>query len=386
MELMSKMHVAVVVEYFKRPLKSYDDAKAVADKYVGLNMSFTTPERLLNMPRGSFIGKIIDSYGLPDLRVFYPFFSHIKMPVKPGEQVFVLYNGKIGYWLSRRVSNLVAEDPNYTHNDRSAFSVNVTSLDKNPPAKLFPDFGDAGISYTTIYDNSDAIKSEFQGEVVPRYAAISSDLSIQGSNNSLITLGSASTFGQNSSGTGMIDLVVGRGQTNDTSTDSKFLNARQYEENDKSMYGNDVEGELDLVNDLSRIHASMSMNPDSSFQIKIGQDLGTGSAIVERADKVRVHARQDVKISAETETSAVGLVLDGSNSVATSGDGLQSTPVIVDATGGFQDQLAKSLTEIAAALTTLAAAAGVTLPTTSTTSMVVNLSSKSFSSKIMKSD
>ena len=378
MELMSKIYTAVVVEYFKRPVESYDEADAISKKYIDLDMSFTTPERLMNMPRGSFIGRILDTHTGVDLRVFYPFFSHMKAPIKPGEQVFVLFSGKIGYWMSRKVSNLIAEDLNYTHNDRSAFSVNLTSS-KNQPAKLFPDFGDAGISYTTVYDNADSIKNEFQGEVVPRYSAISTDFSLQGSNNSLITLGSASSLGENSPKTGMVDIVVGRGQTSSTSPGAEFLNARQYDENDKTFYGNVDEGNLDLKNDLSRIHVSMNMNPDSSFGIKIGTDLGAGASIVERSDKIRLHAREDIKISAETDTSAVGIVLDGSNVTVTSGDGNQATSVIIDA-AGLQDQLASALFDILAAFGTL----GVALP--NVTTLVTNLSAKSFSSKIMKSD
>jgi len=388
MELMSKIYTAVVVEYFKRPVETYDEADAISKKYIDLDMSFTTPERLMNMPRGSFIGRILDTHTGVDLRVFYPFFSHMKAPIKPGEQVFVLFSGKIGYWMSRKVSNLIAEDLNYTHNDRSAFSVNLTSS-KNQPAKLFPDFGDAGISYTTVYDNSDSIKNEFQGEVVPRYSAISTDFSLQGSNNSLITLGSASSLGQNSPKTGMVDIVVGRGQTSSTSPGAEFLNARQYNENDKTIYGNVDEGNLDLKNDLSRIHASMDMNPDSSFGIKIGTDLGSGASIVERSDKIRLHAREDIKISSESDLSSVGIVLNNTNVTVTSGDGSQATSVIIDA-AGLQSQLASALTAILANLEILTApliAAGTDLPTLDpVTSLVTNLSAKSFSSKIMKSD
>ena len=73
----------------------------------------------------------------------------------------------------------------------------------------------------------------------------------------------------------------------------------------------------------------------------------------------------------------------------TSGDGSQATSVIIDA-AGLQSQLASALTAILANLEILNApltAAGTDLPTLDpVTSLVTNLSAKSFSSKIMKSD
>ena len=385
MEIMSRIYTAVVIEYFKQPVVSDDDVQTLLDKYDELNLAITSYHQLLCKPRGSFIGKFIDTPDMPDVCVFYPFFSHIKTPIKPGEQVFVIWNGKIGYWLSRKSSDLVAEDANYTHNDRSIYGVSSKSSDMTKPtalnpAKRFPDMLNAGISYSLICDNSDSIEAEFQGEPVPRYSPISTDLSLQGSNNSLIVLGSSSTLGTKAASSGMIDLVAGRGQTSNTSANQIYTNDRSYQEIDKTSYGNLQEGILDLASDLSRVHVTMNMNPDTAFSLKIGEDLGSGPTIVQKSNKIRINARNDVKISTETDAGNVGIVLNGTSIVSTSGTGLNATSVLIESQQGFQALLASSLTEIS----TLLASFG--LPTPNTLNLISLLRANNFSSKISKSD
>ncbi len=379
--MMSKIYTAVVVEYFKRPVISEDEAQAIIDKYDNFSLSLTSYQQLFSMPRGSFIGKFVDTPEISDLCIFYPFFSHMKSPIKAGEQVFVIWNGKAGYWLSRKVADLVAEDSNFTHNDRAVYSVSTVSNDmtgdaSSNPAKRFPDFLNAGISYDIIYNNSDSAATEFQGEPVPRYAPISPDFSLQGSNNSLIVLGSSATLGSKSTSTGMIDIVAGRGQGSETGGSETYLNDRSYEEIDKSFYGNPNEGDLDLAGDLSRIHLSMGMNPDSSFGIKIGEDLGSGPSIIAKSNKIRINAREDIKI----DNGSVGLVIDESTITATTSTGVNATEVIIDSQQSLQSNLASSLSEIYTGFQAL----GIPLP--NTLNLITLLQSKSFSSKIIKSE
>jgi hypothetical protein len=178
----------------------------------------------------------------------------------------------------------------------------------------------------------------------------------------------------------MIDLVAGRGQTSNTSANQIYTNDRSYQEIDKTSYGNLQEGILDLASDLSRVHVTMNMNPDTAFSLKIGEDLGSGPTIVQKSNKIRINARNDVKISTETDAGNVGIVLNGTSIVSTSGTGLNATSVLIESQQGFQALLASSLTEIS----TLLASFG--LPTPNTLNLISLLRANNFSSKISKSD
>ena len=84
------------------------------------------------MPRNSMVVEII---GNSKPRICYPFFSpHLSLPVKPGEQVWVLFPdggvGEIGYWLTRKSTDLKVDDLNYTHLPRiGLFNQSSTDTD-----------------------------------------------------------------------------------------------------------------------------------------------------------------------------------------------------------------------------------------------------------------
>jgi len=322
METLSKFYTAVVVEYFAKPIESTEQVNDLVKKYEKSKTPIIYPNRLFTIPRGSILARYIDNSEKPDVRIFYPFFSHISLPLKAGEQVFVQDNGIIGYWFTRKTSDLIAEDPNFTHNDRSNFSSvfirnEQTTGTVNPVAKLFPEDSMSGISYREIVGLSDSLKKEFIGEAVPRYSTASTDLSLQGSNNSLIVLGSSSTLGKNLKNTGLIDIVVGRGQSDNTTPGAIFENARKYEESDKTSNQNLSEGDLDLVNDLSRIHVTMNMDPDESFSTNIPNSTyqrGSAPTIVNKTNKFRIIARNDASISVEGENGC-SIVLNDNGSI-----------------------------------------------------------------------
>lgn len=320
MQDLCQFYTVVVIEYFSRPLTG-EEAESIKNKYASLRIPFLTPERLVSMPHGSILGRYIDNFELNDVRVFYPFFPHMNMPVKPGEQVFALNDDRKGFWVTRKASDLVAEDINYTHNDRSNYSANFinTEMTKgiiNKPAQLFPDAGQAGISYSTVVENSQTIKTEFQGEAVPRYPVHNADFSLQGSNNSLIVLGSSATLGSKSIKSGMIDIVAGRGQGVLTKPTSEFQNARSYTEVDKTAKLNPDEGNLDLASDLSRIHVSMNMDPDRAFGITLPANTnksGPAPSIVNKTNKYRVISRNDASILVEGENGCSVILNDDGN-------------------------------------------------------------------------
>jgi hypothetical protein len=177
---------------------------------------------------------------------------------------------KIGYWVSRKISYRQVEDANYTHAYRERFLSILqdeydkkTDYDKNQlspenpieddGAKYqlysFPDLEtDSGgvirfnaslpgeATFDSLVNESVAYQNEFSGEPVPRYSKNCGDLTLQGSNNTLIHLGTDLTANikdkvneklglltkdatatnqvtpnvKPSQQSGMIDLVVGR--------------------------------------------------------------------------------------------------------------------------------------------------------------------------------
>jgi hypothetical protein len=319
MQDLCQFYTVVVIEYFSRPLTGAE-AELIKIKYASLKIPFLTPERLVSMPHGSILGRYIDNSDSNDIKVFYPFFPHMNMPVKPGEQVFALNDDKKGFWVTRKASDLVAEDVNYTHNDRSSYSANFinTEMTKgviNKPAQLFPDSGQAGISYSTVVENSQTMKTEFQGETVPRYPVHNADFSLQGSNNSLIVLGSSATLGSKSVKSGMIDIVAGRGQGILTKPTAEFQNVRAYTEVDKTANLNPNEGNLDLTSDLSRIHVSMNINADAMFGIEENEDSEDGPSIVLKTDHIRLLARKDMKIIVGSSDDPSSIILKSNGDI-----------------------------------------------------------------------
>lgn len=325
MEGLGSLYTGVVVEYFSSSPNS-DEINSLVSKLKNAKMPILDPSRLGSMPAGSILAMMIDNTDQNDLQVFYPLFPHINMPVKAGEQVIVIFGSaqrgdRIGYWLSRKPADLIAEDVNYTHNDRSNFTSNFNSTSLSSPntptpGQGFPDSGLTGIKYKSVIENSTTYQEDFQGEVVPRYFPKSTDLALQGSNNTLIVLGSSITLGKEKSiNSGVIDIVTGRGQDERTKPASILSNVRSYEEVDKTKPRNPEEGDLDLTTDLSRINVAMNLNPDDEFNISVGENTGNSPSIVLKTDKVRVVARQDMKILVGPDGDPSSIVLKSNGDI-----------------------------------------------------------------------
>lgn len=161
-----------------------------------------------NMPMNSIIAYIVNNNQSKDGSlpvVVFPFFSsHLSLPVKPGEYVWILLEDhgktKYYYWLSRKSGILQTEDLNFTNEEREVGLIDlenlikasgdylnldpeeikkVISIDKSPEGN-FPD----NLSMTDLLRSSHAFSSgEHTGEPVPRLSKDCSDILIQGSNN-----------------------------------------------------------------------------------------------------------------------------------------------------------------------------------------------------------
>ena len=126
--------------------------------------------------------------------ICFPFFSsHLSLPVKPGETVWVMkFNDETYYWMCRQTSYKQIEDVNYTFSPREQ-NVRKRLTDTKDPS-IFVGFNaesssTGNVDYEEVVRKSIAYKEEFTGEPVPRLAKDCSDLLIQGSNNSHIYLG-----------------------------------------------------------------------------------------------------------------------------------------------------------------------------------------------------
>ncbi len=285
--------------------------------------------------------------------VCFPFFPpYLGMPIKPGEHVWVFVEDSqgamsaIGYWICRISEANFVDDINYTHSDRAygALTGKPDDLEEGPLEDRGLGFYDgadvpgkmrfrARGKYEQIYSGSLGMQS-CTLEPVPRWTKRPGDFVIQGSNNTLISLGEDrgytketmedATDAEWSSATntgptvaqalladvegtpppdegpadpnprtfaGTIDIVAGRGRYPEDPDAAHSLtaarvvtNARGYDEVDKNAVGtgNDTdneenrlthpsEGDPDFHNDASRIYVSMNTLPDFNFGIEYPQ-------------------------------------------------------------------------------------------------------------------
>lgn len=315
-----------------------------------------------NLPRNSIIAQPVNtaSSQVGDEReVFFPFFpSHLAMPCKPGEHVWVMHPSNKaknnGYWFCRVTPLNFVDDVNHTHHPRMAqlpppvgseelvkekekaypeFRLGATFKDENDNLKTSIDGSHIVTNDETFYEKlleeSDSSKI-MTYEPVPRFKKRPGDLVLEGSNNALIVLGTDRTgpyankikdpTGKNKktiekfnkdvdldTEAGSIDLVAGRGQTPRTA--GKKIESKRI--NDKSTFKTELdkldtvndEGDPDLINDKSRVLISQKTLIDKNINIKDAnskfkiEDSPEGDAsILLRSDKIRISGRKDAQL------------------------------------------------------------------------------------------
>jgi hypothetical protein len=325
---------AVIVEVISDP------AALTNAEMTALENKVANPEMVEGMPYNSIIGRVITNsqdLGHPSLHIFYPLFpSHFQLPIKPGEQVVIIYEdysgtgNSFGYWISRPMAARQIEDVNYTHSDRifdpynHPRNMNVSILSSlTASAPTFPNGGGTPESfsiqpsgsrnpYDEIVTNSSASRL-VTIEPVPRLKKRPGDLLIQGSNNAAILLGQDRTgpvLRVSGSGgkdiienSGAIDLVAGLGSPRKMPIDENsnpseatynptsprvILNSRGKKEVYKTPYksqrmDNPKEGDPDFMRDLSRLYLAMKTKGDSNFKIQFG---GTDGIYPSSGDKL----------------------------------------------------------------------------------------------------
>ncbi len=276
----------------------------------------------------------------------YPFFSsHLCMPVKTGETVWVLYDREIktaGYWMSRVHGDEHSEDLSFSHYDRiykpqegdddSPKTVEKAKGDKKEKAPD-DDFTNLSLKQKNGKNEYEKIVGSVNDPViyepVPRFTKRPGDFVIHGSNNSMILLGTERYWTQldtpedepsNASEkpepfTGIIDIVAGRGRgiisgSVSRTAPSIFKNSRGYEEvvkdprkGDKSV---NSEGDPDFYSDAARIYISMNTKVDDALTLvdftpvfpgeESVRPTSVGSSTIMKADHIRLIARKDEEL------------------------------------------------------------------------------------------
>jgi hypothetical protein len=317
--------VAKVIDFFPDPRSLSDEQKAVIKTAVDAGALVD------RMPINSIWCQILGS-GRLDNHIAYPFFPpHLCLPLKPTEEVWIISDGHVYYWVCRRVGDYQSEDTNYT------FVARVVNRDVggNPSAKdafngvtqnvnNFPQ-GSTNSIYTAtigssntddkIIQRSVSYQQDFAPEAVPRLVRKPGDFVIQGSNNSSITLGTAASA-TNQANRGIVDIVAGHALKNPA-----VVNTRNNQEVDKTKAATS-DGPTDLINDKSRLYLGVNENVDSDFAISISGIGGSGPApsAVVKSDQVRIVARSDVKITSENTKASVVIRTNG-DIVVVPGDG-----------------------------------------------------------------
>lgn len=320
-----------------------DTASMTEETLESLRSLVANPGFVDSAPRNAIIVRVVS--GGADRRgahpiLCYPFLpSHISLPVKTGEQVWIMYEnpdagGSLPYWLWRISESRFVEDVNYTHADRKfdRLSSGKSTSDKisstAPPVPNFPNGGGTEDSMSLIGDDDyeslldeDQSYEDFTPEPVPRYTKRPSDTTIQGSNNALINLGEDRTVGparktEKKKSSGAIDIVTGRsrflpspGEIPKGTAPGVIKNTRENLETDKNPAlsrnkENSAEGDPDIRNDASRVYVGQRTNGDEAlgltsatlpkkFSNEPMNPVDDQAFIFARSDNLRFIARKD---------------------------------------------------------------------------------------------
>lgn len=304
------------------------------------------------LPRNTIIAKKIGEENLP--MFLFPFFpSHLALPCKAGESIWAMFENQTStenstaFWFCKITESRLSDDVNHSHPgsvfetshyqgsksivENSPFSQNGEDVWyelRNGPVKIIDGErktsqdasilkGEPDDIFEKLITETDASKI-FTYEAVPRFCKRPGDVALEGTNNTLIVLGSdrkdelkKTSFNSSS---GMIDIVSGRGQTKETygtSADTTRIKAGKSKgEKIKSELNKSPsvleknEGNPDFKNDRSRILVSQRTSVDKNFELdaynkekfSVEDDTDGDAAIVIKSDKIRLIARSDVEI------------------------------------------------------------------------------------------
>tara|TARA_R110000851_G_scaffold117451_5_gene244215 strand:+ start:45583 stop:47214 length:1632 start_codon:yes stop_codon:yes gene_type:complete len=378
------------------------NAKVASDPTSGIDrktgnlsdLSIANLKALMSAPPNSIVGTVVTPGYSQDQtpKIYYPFFPpHLSFPIKPGETVWVMDpagNSRIGptfqpaisapdsfvtgetmnngYWMSRIPAASYVEDVNHTHLDRQRSVYYKDSQRANESLDDFPpDFSNGpytdGRSPTIANKSFDFNNIRFKAlsnenvtkEPVPRFTKRPGDLVIQGSNNTLISLGEDRPKADNGSNSsyknkeksgprlnskeGTIDIVAGRGFSPEGSQNNANVvkNILGQDETEKRSWAQDAsrkklvkitEGDPDLIYDLSRVYVSMKTDGDKNFGYEKKESLpNPGSSlepvdskpyVILKSNEIRIIARQAKDGQEIKENGSLRIIKEGARDEA----------------------------------------------------------------------
>jgi hypothetical protein len=346
----------IVMDVISDPVRDSQD-KEFQTKLAGIGVSNMRYAPLL--PRNTIVAKKVNEPGRP--MFIFPFFpSHLSLPCKPGECVWVMFEkpdaqySDIGYWFCRVVDFSTVDDVNHAHTGRSYEPtvaagtkqvldsskegktpgdkviyelrngpvVKVDKERKTSPQNTILQGEKEDVFEKIVFNSRAALLTSY--EAVPRFKKRPGDIAFEGSNNTLIVLGterkdvlkdSAVENLNKEIGKGSIDIVVGRGQSKEkfgkvasTTSITNVPDGGRGKEIKKELnktFDTIVpdEGDPDLKNDRSRILLSQKTKVDENFGLKsyntplsVTDSQNGDAAIVIKSDKIRLMARSDIEI------------------------------------------------------------------------------------------
>lgn len=336
----------VVLDVISDPNKDLKDPEKIK-KWETLGVSNRSSYSSI-LPRNSIVAKKIGENSSP--MFVFPFFpSHLSLPCKPGESVWAIFENpaesesNLAFWFGRIVDAHQSDDVNHSHpgkvyelkNEKNAKELAEEESDedwsemRNAPsltvgedrvtvgeAVILP--GEKEDIFEKLITESDA-SNLLSYESIPRFKKRPGDICLEGTNNTLIVLGTDRNGDlektEFKSGAGAIDIVAGRGQSDATFGKEKTVTSlrdakgktkgteikKELDKTEKNL--SEDEGNPSFSSDRSRILVSQKTSPDEYFGLSSANsklsvsDSGTGdAAIVIKSDKVRLIARSDVQI------------------------------------------------------------------------------------------
>lgn len=354
---------------FKRMvvLDVISDPQIIDDKKIDYwkNVIKVSNPRFANMmPRNSIIAQptATGNTRVTPPMFLLPFFpSHLALPCKPGEMVWVMFEdpnaGKkeIGYWFCRIAEPHIIDDVNHTHHAAQLDHSLNPSLKKRFEGKDEPVYelrngqtlsdksdkrftpresrilsSDDDAVFEKLLTDTDAA-AMMQYEAIPRFKKRPGDVALEGSNNTLIVLGTDrigpiakldlddvdpargvipeqtnDLIGE----AGAIDIVVGRGTTpltgGSSASTKRIADGGELKKELAKMPSALAprEGDPDFYGDRSRILISQRTKSDTNFglsnyyanDLKIQDSPAGDSAVIIKSDKIRIVARSDISL------------------------------------------------------------------------------------------
>jgi hypothetical protein len=352
-------------------------------------------KKLIELPRNTLIGRRINlanesPQSASKSEFLLPFFSsHLSLPCKPGEVVWVFKQSnmaehqKYAWWVSKVVEPGHSDDVNFLPPERNLksetnfymYGNGRTKKDGSPEPRSMKFVTDDPQLVEKIALNTPGGKQTIK-EAVPRFKKRPGDLVLEGSNNTLIVLGTDRESSAFNSGkleklsldlcqnifergsqtstliayedkilpdediktnAGSIDLVAGRKKLGEV---NKVISTNPFDESQKNLeisqeVTKDIqkydpaEGDPDLVRDSSRILISQKSKIDKKIKLegynKNNQDINISDSedgdpsILLKSDKIRVVGRKDVQIIVKNDEgediTSVSAKSDGSITV-----------------------------------------------------------------------